>query len=231
MKKVIITQSNYIPWKGYFDSIAMSDVFVIYDHVQYTKRDWRNRNLITTPTGPQWLTIPVINKGMYNQSIEETKVSDTNWAEKHWKSISLNYNKAPYFQIYKDIFENHFFSCNEVYLSKINLLFIKEINKILGINTPIRFSSEFSFSGSKTDCLIQICKQLGATHYYTGPAAKNYINESLFQEANIKLTYIDYSGYPTYKQVYEPFNHFVSIIDTIFNTGPSIHQYLKNTKL
>jgi hypothetical protein len=44
--KVAITQSNYIPWKGFFDSIRMVDVFVLYDDMQYTKRDWRNRNLI-----------------------------------------------------------------------------------------------------------------------------------------------------------------------------------------
>ena len=58
-KKIAILQSNYIPWKGYFDLINMVDEFIIYDDVQYTKNDWRNRNKIKTSQGIQWLSIPV----------------------------------------------------------------------------------------------------------------------------------------------------------------------------
>ncbi|HRI29579.1 MAG TPA: WbqC family protein, partial [Chitinophagales bacterium] len=78
--KVLITQPNYIPWRGYFYAINLADVFVVYDDVQYTRRDWRNRNLIKTPIGLQWLTIPVQTKGKYLQKINETAIADPRWA-------------------------------------------------------------------------------------------------------------------------------------------------------
>ena len=105
MKKIAISQSNYIPWKGYFDLINRVDEFILYDDAQFTRRDWRNRNKIKTPNGTQWLTIPVDVKGRYLQKINETKVSDKKWAIKHWKQIKQNYFKAKYFTKYKDFFD------------------------------------------------------------------------------------------------------------------------------
>src|SRR5262245_43862038 len=99
-KRVAIVQSNYIPWKGYFDLIAAVDEFILLDDVQYTKRDWRNRNLIKTAQGAQWLTIPVVNKGRQTQLIEETEISEA-WAEQHWTRIKHSYQKAPYFRDYE----------------------------------------------------------------------------------------------------------------------------------
>ena len=97
-KKIAILQSNYIPWKGYFDMIAAVDEFILYDDMQYTKRHWRNRNKIKTPNGEIWLSVPVKVKGKYHQTIRETEINDNDWAEAHWKSLSLNYKKAPCFQ-------------------------------------------------------------------------------------------------------------------------------------
>ena len=104
MKKIAILQSNYIPWKGYFDLINMVDEFVLYDDVQYTHRDWRNRNKIKTSHGLKWLTIPV-RQERFEQKIIETKVIDKRWNTKHWKSLVQNYSKAKYFNEYKYIFE------------------------------------------------------------------------------------------------------------------------------
>ena len=104
MKKVAILQSNYIPWKGYFDIINMVDEFILYDDMQYTRRDWRNRNQIKTVDGVKWLTIPVESKGKFFQKINETKVSSSKWAQEHWKAICLNYAKAPYFKTYEPLF-------------------------------------------------------------------------------------------------------------------------------
>jgi hypothetical protein len=96
-KRIAIVQSNYLPWKGYFDLMASVDEFVLYDDVQYTRRDWRNRNQIKTPQGLQWLTVPVRVKGKYHQSIRETEIDDeSDWASDHLKALSLNYRKAPF---------------------------------------------------------------------------------------------------------------------------------------
>lgn len=225
--KILITQSNYIPWKGYFDNINAVDTFVVYDDMQYTKRDWRNRNKIVTPQGLLWLTVPVEVKGKFFQKINETFVSEKDWGEKHWKTIITNYAKAPYFKLYKDLFEELFLDKSLLNITDINVRFIKSINSILGITTEIIDSRQFELAEGKTERLVAICKQCGATDYYTGPAAKDYMDEGLFEQGNISVHYYDYSNYPEYKQVFGEFNHYVSILDLIFNTGPEAKNYMK----
>ncbi|MCS6820379.1 MAG: WbqC family protein [Microscillaceae bacterium] len=227
MKKVLITQSNYIPWKGYFDAIQLVDEVILYDDMQYTKRDWRNRNLIKTPQGVQWLTIPVEVKGKFFQAIKDVKISDHNWNTKHWKTLQTVYAKAPCFKEHKDFFENLYHNCHETYLSQINWYFLTHINHFLGIKTPMRFSSDFVLIEGKTERLVNLCQQLQATDYYSGSAAKSYLDEALFEQAGIRLHYLDYSGYPEYPQLYPPFTHQVSILDLIFNTGKQATKYMK----
>ena len=227
MKKIIITQSNYIPWKGYFDSINMVDEFVIYDDMQYTRRDWRNRNMIKTKDGVKWLTIPVEVKGKYFQKINETRINDQTWAEVHWNTLKHSYSKAKYFDEYKNVFEELYLGCTEEYLSKVNYRFMKSICDMLGINTPMRWSSEFQLKEEKTERLVDICKKLNATDYYSGPAAQAYMNEELFKNENIAIHYFDYSGYPPYNQLHGEFTHAVSIIDLIFNEGPNATKFMK----
>lgn len=229
MKKIIITQSNYIPWKGYFDGINMVDEFIIYDDMQYTKRDWRNRNMIKTKEGLKWLSVPVEVKGKFFQKINETKVSEKNWAQSHWSIITQSYSKAPYFKLYKDFFEHLYKECaNEEYLSKINYIFLKGICDLLDIKTKIMWSSDFVLAEGKTERLVDLCKQVGATDYYSGPAAKDYMDEDLFRKENINVHYFDYSGYPEYKQQTEPFEHGVTILDLLFNTGEDARKYMKS---
>jgi len=227
-KKVIITQSNYIPWKGYFDSIQLVDEVILYDDMQYTKRDWRNRNQIKTPQGVKWLSVPVEVKGKYFQAIKDTKISETKWKQKHWNALKANYAKAPFFNEYKEQFEELYLNCQEEHLSLINYRFLSGINSILGIKTPMRFSSDFTLAEGKTERLVDLCKQLNATDYYTGSAAKNYMDESLFAQENIIVHYLDYSGYPEYEQLYPPFTHAVTVLDLIFNTGKKATSYMKN---
>ncbi|WP_046755609.1 WbqC family protein [Kordia jejudonensis] len=227
-KKLTIIQSNYIPWKGYFDMINRADIFVMYDEMQYTKNDWRNRNIIKTQTGTQWLTIPVKMSGKFGQKINETEVSNTIWRKKHWKTIVQNYNKTPYFETYKDIFENLYLHSSETNLSNINCAFIKAINTILGIKTQLIKSSELEFSGNRNERLIEICQKLNATTYISGPKAKNYMEIALFNAANINIEWMDYTGYPEYHQKYLPFEHGVTILDLIFNEGPNAYKFMKS---
>jgi hypothetical protein len=218
MKKIAISQSNYIPWKGYFDLINKVDEFILYDDAQYTRRDWRNRNKIKTSNGTQWLTIPVDVKGKYFQKINETKISDKGWTVNHWQQIKQNYAKAKNFKKYKDIFEELYLSCKEEYLSEINHKFIIAINQILEIKTKIRFSSEFEIYGDQTEKLINICKQCNTTVYISGPAAKTYFDEQLAKKENIQIKWMNYDNYKEYEQLYPPFEHGVTILDLILNT-------------
>jgi hypothetical protein len=226
MKKIAILQSNYIPWKGYFDMINSVDEFILYDTVQFTKNDWRNRNKIKTQNGINWITIPV--KHSISQKIKEIQVFNDQWKIKHWKTISQAYSKSAFFKDYETILKNLYLNVNEVFLSKINHYFICELNKILGIKTKISWSSDYELIGEKSERLLNICKQAGATEYISGPAAKCYLNEEIFQKENIKVKWMDYSGYPEYNQLFPPFEHGVSILDLIFNEGPNATKFMKS---
>ncbi len=231
MKKVAILQSNYIPWKGYFDIIDSVDEFIFYDEMQYTTRDWRNRNKIKTQNGLKWLTVPVNGKGcqVTGLKISEAKISDNSWIVSHWNSIQLNYAKAPYFKEYKEFFENLYKDCgNEEFICNVNYKFILGINELLGINTKITYDKDYGLIEGKTERLVDLVKKAGGTEYLSGPAAKDYIVKECFDKENIKLSWMDYSGYREYPQLFPPFEHGVTVLDLIFNTGKDAINYIRN---
>jgi hypothetical protein len=225
MKRVAVIQSNYIPWKGYFDIIHDVDLFIFYDDVQYTKNDWRNRNRIKTVNGVHWLTIPVGPAD--HRLIWEVKPADNYWARKHWLTISQSYSRSPYFKLYDSYFEQVFSETKWTNLSELNQYLIRTISKeFLGITTEFRDSREFCPIGQKVDRLLDLLQKVGTTSYVSGPAAKNYLDDRVFVEAGIVLTYKDYSGYPEYPQPFPPFEHQVSIVDLLFNCGPEAPYYI-----
>jgi hypothetical protein len=222
--KAAIIQSNYLPWKGYFDIIHDVDVFIFLDDVQYTHRDWRNRNKVKTQGGVKWISVPIL--GGINQLIYEAQIDySQNWREKHKNTIHHSYASAPYYESYKseiyDIFSKSFDT-----LSDLNIFSIKKIAKILGIETKFINSKDLCTEGVKDDKLIKICQIIGADSYLSGPAAKDYIENDKFSAAKIELYYKDYSGYPEYLQIWGEFDHNVSIIDLIFNCGEKSSYYI-----
>jgi len=227
-KKVAIIQSNYIPWKGYFDIINSVDLFIFYDDVQYTKNDWRNRNRIKTPQGSMWLTVPVSAPNRMATKINEVKVCDQSWRKKHWRSLEQNYCKANYFMSYRDSIEDLYLNNKQDYLSELNISFILAINGIMGINTELAVSSDFILPKDSTERLVELCKATGASEYISGPSAANYINLELFKEEGIKVTWFDNADYPEYPQLYPPFEHKVSVVDLMFNMGPDSTRYMKS---
>jgi hypothetical protein len=227
-KKLAIVQSNYIPWKGYFSLINSVDEFILFDDMQYTRRDWRNRNKIKTPNGLMWLTIPIQVKNKSSQKIKEAVISDPDWNRRHWKSIVHNYRKAKHFHHYKDLFEELYLGCDEKFLSQINYRFLTAICSLLGIKTTLSWSMDYHLINGKTERLIDLCKQTGATTYISGPTAKGYIDEELFRTEDITLQYMDYTGYVEYTQLFPPFEHKVSIIDLIFNMGSDAPKYMES---
>jgi hypothetical protein len=225
--KAAILQSNYIPWKGYFDLMNSADVFIIYDEVQYTKNDWRNRNKIKTANGLMWLTIPVKQEKL-SQRIIDTQVSNNEWRKKHWTSISMSYSRSSYFGHYRSLFEDLYLNSSETFLSRINYDFFVAINEILGIDTKLMWSNELNLVEGKSERLVDLCKKVGADEYISGPAAKDYLQTDLFEKQKIKVSWMDYSGYTEYRQLYPPFEHGVSILDLIFNEGPGASRFLKS---
>jgi len=219
--KVVVLQSNYIPWKGYFDLINSADVFCFYDEVQYTKNDWRNRNKIYSKNGIQWLTIPIVKEAV-KLKISEVKLPD-NWQKEHYKILQFAYGKAPYFNQLKELMEDFYFNSSFELLSEFNQYTIQKISSFIGISTKFDNSANYCLQGSKLDRLISLLVDLKATEYISGPTAKDYLsgNEQIFEEKGIKLTYMNYGGYLSYRQLSEPFEHAVSVFDLIANIEQS----------
>lgn len=226
MKTVAVIQSNYLPWRGYFDIIHDVDLFIFYDEVQYTKNDWRNRNRIYSKQGLSWLTLPCGYN--LNQSILETTLkNELDWGKQHWNKLSNAYRKAPYFGEYHDFFQAAYLDMEWTHLYQLNHFFIQRIAAdFLGIHTPFADSRDFPSEGSRGDKLLSLLKAAGATRYISGPAAKNYLDEAAYAAAGIEVIWKDYSGYPQYPQQNSPFEGTVSIVDLLFNVGPKAPHYI-----
>ena len=225
--RVAIVQSNYIPWKGYFDLIAACDVFVLYDDVQYTRRDWRNRNQIKTAAGVRWLTIPVQVSGRYLQRIRDVVVDEPGWARDHWQTLVHHYAKAAAYRDHAEALHEMYETAPHPSLSEINRHFILGICRLLGITTEIRSSLDFAMAGDRSERLLSICRELGARTYLSGPSARGYLDEALFAGAGVRVEWADYDGYPEYRQLHPPFTHNVSIVDLLFNEGRAARRFLK----
>lgn len=230
--RVVVLQSNYIPWKGYFDLMGSADLFVVYDSVQYTKNDWRNRNLLKGPNGATWLTIPVQTAGRATQRIDEASVADGRWARKHWMTVVQALGKRPHFPDYRDEWERWFAAAADLkLLHDINLLFLRGMARQLSITTPIVNSTQFDVavddSGrSATERLVELCCAAHATTYITGPAGLDYMELDHFRDAGVSVEVIDYGRYPQYSQLNEPFVHGVSALDLLANVGARASTHL-----
>lgn len=221
--KVAILQSNYIPWKGYFDLIHDVDLFIFYDDVQYTHSDWRHRNKLMTKDGPRWLSIPAGHD--LKRLICEVEIPDQSWKRQHRSTIEQNYRRAPFFRESQSLLD--FLYDNPITnLSEYNQRAIKHLSEILGIHTRFADSRLLAARGRKTERLISILEEVGATKYISGPSARDYIDEPMFVEAGIELAYKEYPAYPAYQQCFSPFSPFVTVLDLLFNTGPDAPSHI-----
>lgn len=225
MKRMAVIQSNYIPWKGYFDIIHDVDLFIFHDDLQYTKSDWRNRNKIKTAKGAEWMTIPVGTDE--RRLICDVEIKDSGWQKKHWSLIKSHYGRAPHLIRYTDFFEDIYLRRRWLNLSVLNQYLIVSIARdLLGIHTEFADSRKFAPCGMKQDRLIDLLKKAGCSYYLSGPAAKDYIEPELFARTGIELAWKSYAGYPEYPQLFPPFEHGVTILDLLFNVGPETPYFI-----
>jgi hypothetical protein len=231
-KTVVITQSNYLPWRGYFDLLRSADDVILLDSVQYTRRDWRNRNQIKTAQGLMWLTIPAEVTGHFHQAVDETRIANAGWAERHIRTIELAYGRAAHY----DAVAPWLFSllrrvAAEPLLTNVNEHLLRAFCGRLGIAVPIRRCSEVLArellrAMQPTERLVAIAKALGATRYFSGPAARAYLDVDLFASAGIEVVWMTYDHYPEYPQLWGEFEPHVSIVDLLLNTGADAPRYL-----
>jgi hypothetical protein len=228
--RAAILQSAYIPWKGYFDLIASVDVFVLYDDVQYTKNDWRNRNRIKTPNGLEWLTVPVGQD--IGRRIRDVLLNDPRWQAKHWKTLVANHARAAAFDAVAPLLAPLWLDTRHETLSGLNRALLEAVCGLLGIKTRLVWSWELDTepSDDRSARLAALCRSLGADTYVSGPAARAYLDTGLLERDGIRTEWFEYGPYPAYPQLWGPFAHEVSILDLLFNCGEDAPRFLGHAR-
>ena len=211
-------QPVYLPWLGLFHKIALSDAFCYFNDVQYQVKDYNSRNKIKTANGAIWLTVPVLTKGYREKKIKEIEINNSiDWRKKHWKSIYLNYKKAPYFNKYANFLEETY-KREWRYLVDLNEEMLKWFLEQLGIKVDYFKASELNFQSYKSELVLNMCKKLRADSYIFGALGKDYAQEENFVKNGVKIYFQDYK-HPIYPQLYGEFMPYMSIIDLLFNCG------------
>ena len=212
-------QPVYLPWLGLFHKIALAETFVYFDQVQYLPKDWMNRNKIRTKSGSIWLTVPVLRKGYRDLKTSEIEINNSiDWQKKHFRSISLNYKKSPYFENYIPFFED-VYSRKWKFLGELNEYMLKWFLDELGIKVNFLNANDFKFQGEKSSLILNMCKELNASTYIFGMLGKDYADVQEFEKNNIGLIFQNYN-HPKYSQLYREFISHMSVIDLLFNHGP-----------
>jgi hypothetical protein len=220
-----VLQPGYLPWLGFFDLMRRSDVFVIYDDVQFDKHGWRNRNQIKTAHGPQWLTVPVFHRGHEGQGILDVRIDNLlPWARKHVRSIEQAYAHAPYIDTYFPVLRE-VLSERWERLVDLDLALIDVLREWLDLpSNPVR-CSELGIPGRRNDRLLALCRHFGATKYLTGNLARAYLDVPRLEAEGIEVEWQSYI-HPIYPQLHGEFVLNMSTIDLILNCGPNSHAIL-----
>jgi len=217
--RVVILQPGYLPWLGFFDQFLQSDLFVYLDDVQFDRRGWRHRNRIKSPTGIQWLTVPVLSKGRFTQSIRDTRIDSTRpWQRKHLGSLRACYGQAPYFDSYFPDIER-LVGRQWTFLLDLDLALIHTLLDWLDLHRPTRLASNIGCEGHGTQRIADLCHAVGATEYLSGETGIAYLDETLLNSNGIALRYQRYA-HPIYSQLFGPFVSHLSVVDLLFNHGP-----------
>lgn len=216
---LVVEQPNYVPWIGYFDLIRQSDVWVWYDDVQYTKRDWRNRNLVAGDGAPIWLTIPVKTKDRFAQAICETEIDyQLPWVRRHLQTLRHCYARAPFFETVRHLVANALEAEHKL-LADLTIALNESICAAMNIAPRFLRSSQMAVTGDRQERLLSLCRRVGAAAYLSGPAARDYLDPRTFERAGIELLYIVYD-YPPYERGGRPFVPLLSILDALAWLGP-----------
>jgi hypothetical protein len=211
-------QPVYLPWLGLFHKIALADMFVSFDQVQYQPKDWNNRNQIKTPQGPIWLTVPVLRKGYLEKTIRDIEINNAlPWGRKHWRSLNFAYAKSPHFKRYSDFFEDTYHQRWES-LVDLNVYMLRWFLDTLRIPVTIRSAGEWQFQGEKSELVLDMCRQIGAGHYVFGALGKDYADVDSFRKAGVTVSFQEYK-HAVYRQLHGKFVSNMSIVDLLFNHG------------
>lgn len=226
MKIVSGHQPVYLPWLGLFHKLQLCDVFVYMDTVQYLHQDWNNRNKIRTPHGSFLLTVPIDKNKSKGQNLDEIVIksgdpsSKNFWQNQHFINIQSNYKKAPFYSVYVEDLE--YMYMNTIWEKLVDLCWaqFELIRRWLGLgDIEVVRMSEHKFHGYKDELVLDHCLQLSGDCVVFGAHGQDYVNIEKFHSKGIRIYFQDYQ-HPVYRQRFEPFEPFLSVIDLLFNHGP-----------
>ena len=212
-------QPVYLPWLGLLHKIAVADLYCYFDVVQYQTKDYNNRNKIKTHSGELWLSVPVESKNHFAKCVGDIRIVQNGWQRKHFKSIQHAYHRAAYFDAYISELEAILLQRSFEVLADLNFEILRFLLRCLGIETPIVKASDYAFQGTKSDLVLDMCRQLKADIYIFGAQGRDYAEEDKFLTASVKPCFQDYR-HPTYRQLHGEFIPYMSVIDLLFNEGP-----------
>ena len=225
--KVSINQPAYLPWLGYFDRIASSDIAIVLDSVMIEKGSYTNRNKMRSGNGWSWLTVPIKASGQ--PLISEVQIDNQrDWRKKHFQLVNQAYAKARHsarhMEWINDLYSREWKELNEL-LTYTNSYFLGA----LSIRTKIIHSTALKVAGTKSELVLNLCKEVGATEYISGPFGIDYLDLPSFERAGILVTFQDYK-HPVYEQCQGGFESHMSILDLLLNCGSASGQILRNDK-
>jgi len=222
-------QPYFAPFPGFFYKAFMSDLFVMLDDVQFPQgTTWISRNRFKSHQGALWITVPVWKKGMGLQKISEVRIChEGRWAKKHVESLKTAYRKAPYLAEHLGFLEEMFSEKNEK-LMDLNLALIQYLMKALDIQARTVLLSDLNVPSSGSRRLVDVCKKLGASQFIAQTPAKKFIDEKLFLDAGVELSFFNPPA-PIYPQLWGDFIANLSVFDLVLNCGPKAHDILVNS--
>ena len=216
---ISIIQPCFVPWLGYFEQIAVADIFVYMDDVQYTRKDWRNGNQLKSPYGVKNISFPV-KKTSRETLIKDIEISYNHpWEETLVNQLSNWYRKSTFFNEVMELVKPHIYN-KYSRLVDLNLNLNNAILKYLGIRTPIFFTSDVSRRmQNKNERVLEICKHFeGIDILYDGKKARDFIDVAYFGSNGIQVIFQDYQHTP-YPQLWGEFVPYMSVIDVLMNCG------------
>jgi len=229
MTTLAVLQPGYLPWLGFFDQIARSDFFVLYDDAQFDKHGWRNRNRVKSAEGMVWLTVPVLHSGRTGQSINETEIDARSpWAKKQIRTIAQLYAKAPYISRYLPEIEEILLRPWRR-LAELDRALIMRICRWLAVERPLHLSSALNVGGDRNGRLINLCRHFGVGNYLSGNSAQDYLDVAAFADHGISVEWQNFS-HPVYSQLHGPFVSHLSAIDLLLNMGPDSAAVLRSAR-
>jgi WbqC-like protein len=228
--KIAICQPTYLPWLGYFDLIDQVDIFVLLDNVQFQRQSWQHRNRVKSPSGLQWLTVPVMFRGRFGQLINQVEIRDTEFWRNHLRAVELNYRRTPFFSNYFEELGSRIkaMSSTGALLADLDIQLIQWFMDTLGIRTNIFLSSHLERQGKRMELLANICDSLEATEYVSPLGSATYLLQEIdvLLDKGIDVGFQHYE-HPQYRQLFPPFCPYASVLDLIFNEGERALEILR----